>query len=141
MKIKDLSEILKNNAEAEMHIMLPSGEFVPSHFHVTEVGEIRKSFIDCGGTIRSQNICSLQVWTAKDVDHRLLSGKLVKIIDIANAAFEIEDLDVVIEYGPDVAAQYYLSNVEQTPKGPLLVLAGKQTDCLAPDKCGVSGCC
>ena len=28
------------------------GAPVPAHFHITEVGKIRKHYIDCGGTVR-----------------------------------------------------------------------------------------
>jgi hypothetical protein len=89
----------------------------------------------------------LQVWTAHDFDHRLQSTKLSKIIEIAKPLLSRDDIAVEIEYGEEVAATYHLSDVEVTPNGLILVLKGKQTDCLAPDKCGVnqcktgSGCC
>jgi hypothetical protein len=82
----------------------------------------------------------MQVWTADDVDHRLVSTKLLKIIDLAKPLLGQDDLTVEVEYGVDVAATYHLSEAEVTPRGLLLVLKGKQTDCLAPDKCGVSQC-
>ncbi len=141
MIAKDLLKLLEEYNDSSLYIMLPSGEFVPDHFHVTEVGRIYKKFIDCGGTIRHDAFCSLQVWTANDVDHRLPISKLSKILKIGEDAFGFDDLPVQIEYGSDVASQYVLVNVEVTPKGLLFVLAGKQTDCLAPDKCCVTGGC
>jgi hypothetical protein len=140
MITKQLLELLIQHNEAPLHIMLPSGAFVPSHFHVTEVGHVQKDFIDCGGTLRKSVSCLLQVWTADDLDHRLSAGKLAKILQLAEL-LELDDLSVEVEYGPDVASRYFLSNVEVTPKGLLLELVGKQTDCLAKDKCGVEGCC
>jgi hypothetical protein len=50
---------------------LPNGELVAPHFHVTEVGKITKHFIDCGGTIRSEEVANFQLWEAQDYDHRL----------------------------------------------------------------------
>ena len=44
---------------------------VPSHFHVTEVGKITKHFIDCGGTVRNEEVVNFQLWQADDYDHRL----------------------------------------------------------------------
>lgn len=144
MNVKKLADILRNNPDASLHIMLPSGEFVPAHFHVTEVGHVDKKFIDCGGTRRRSSSCSLQIWTADDQDHRLPAGKLAGILDLARPILPTDDLPVELEYGADVAVQYRLSDVEVTPKGLLFVLSGRQTDCLARDKCGVgeaSGCC
>lgn len=126
-----------------MEIMLPSGELVPEHFHITEVGRVQKDFIDCGGTVRRTAACVLQVWTANDFDHRLVAGKLAKVIDKARASINFldSDLKVDLEYGADEAVQYHLSDVEITGGGLMFVLSGRQTDCLAKDKCGVSGCC
>lgn len=140
MNLRDFRSVLAANESVSLHIMLPSGEFVPDHFHVTEVGRVSKTFVDCGGICREYNACSLQVWTAHDVEHRLQSTKLSKIIEIANPLLGRDDIAVEIEYGEEVASTYYLSNIEVTPNGLILVLKGKQTDCLAPDKCGVNKC-
>ncbi len=146
MDVGHLRQILDSRGDSPLHIMLPSGEFVPSHFHVTEVGRVQRTFIDCGGTLRETVSCLLQVWTANDVEHRLAAGKLLKILNIAEPILGAAGIPVEIEYGPEVASHYFLSDIEVTPGGLLLVLAAKQTECLAPDKCGVScapgsGCC
>jgi hypothetical protein len=141
MHLNNLTKVLENNKDAALHIMLPTGDFVPEHFHVTEVGKVHKTFIDCGGTKRESTTCSLQAWTAHDVDHRLTAGKLAKILKLGEKVLGTDDLPVEVEYGADVASLYILSDVEITPKGLLFVLVGKQTDCLAPDKCGVTKCC
>ena len=142
IKIEQLIQILDNNADLLLYVMLPSGEFVPEHFHITEVGKIQKSFIDCGGTLRETSMCSLQVWTANDFNHRLKSDKLSKILKLAKDTLNLNDLPIEIEYGENVVSQYSLSNIEITPSGLLFVLSGKKTNCLALDKCGInSGCC
>ena len=41
---------------------LPGDELVPSHFHVTEVGQVEKTFIDCGGVVRNERKVNLQLW-------------------------------------------------------------------------------
>jgi Family of unknown function (DUF6428) len=139
MTVTQLVEVLEGNTESSLHIMLPSGEFIPDHFHVTEIGYVRKNFIDCGGTRRRSVACLLQVWTAHDIEHRLVAGKLAKIIRLARPILESDDLPVEVEYGVEVAAQYRLMNVEVTPKGLLFVLVGRRTECLASDHCGVGG--
>lgn len=141
MNIKKLTELLEANGDSPLFITLPSGESVPNHFHVTEVGHVYKTFIDCGGTCRESVSCLLQVWTAHDVEHRLTAGKLSKILKIAEKKeITSPDLPIEVEYGDKVASQYVLVDVEVTKKGLLFILIGKQTDCLAPDKCGVSKC-
>ena len=77
---------------------------------------------------------------ANDLDHRLNAGKLAKILKMAAGVLQSDELPIEVEYGAGAAAHYFVSNVEVTPKGLLFVLAAKQTDCLAPDKCGVTGC-
>lgn len=139
MNVKQLTETLNAHSDSPLHFMLPSGAFVPGHFHVTEVGRVQKTFIDCGGTRRESASCLLQAWTATDLEHRLAAGKLAKILALAEPVLGSDDLPVEVEYGPDVASQYVVADVEVTPKGLLFVLAGKKTDCLAKDKCGVSG--
>jgi hypothetical protein len=146
MIVRKLAQLLEANKDSSLHIMLPSGEFVPDHFHVTEIGRVEKNFIDCGGTQRQSLTCSLQVWTAHDIEHRLLAGKLANIFSLARRVLDSDELLVEVEYGVEVAALYRLMNVEVTPKGLLFVLAGRQTECLAQDKCGVgecsaTGCC
>jgi hypothetical protein len=44
-----LSEIKENLKQLEeLQFLLPNGDSVPPHFHVTEIGKITKQFIDCG---------------------------------------------------------------------------------------------
>jgi hypothetical protein len=140
MIVKQLINLLDSHHDASLHLMLPSGDFVPSHFHVTEAGRVQKNFIDCGGTRRESVSCVLQVWTANDLGHRLPAGRLAKILKLAEPLLGSDELPVEIEYGPDVSSQFIVSNAVITPKGLLLELAGKRTDCLARDKCGVGGC-
>ena len=141
MNTNQVIEVLDAHRSAPLHVMLPSGEFVPAHFHVTEIGRVQKSFIDCGGVRRESETCMLQVWTASDVDHRLTAGRLAQIFGVAKHVIGANDPPVGVEYGSDVAAQYFVSNIEVTPKGLLFVLVGKQTECLAPERCGVGGGC
>lgn len=147
MLVKQLIQTLDANSDLPLHIMLPTGELVPNHFHITEVGRVQKNFIDCGGVHRELISCVLQVWTASDIDHRLTASKLSKILKLADDKLLTGDLPIEIEYGKDIASHYMLVDVEIEccPKRLLFVLTGKQTNCLAPDRCGVSkcgsGCC
>ena len=140
MNVEKFSRLLASNPSAALYVMLPSGEFVPDHFHITEVGRVHKQFIDCGGTRRESLSCALQVWVANDTEHRLDSTKLSQIMRVA-AGLVSDDMPLVVEYGSETVANYPLGDVEVTPKGLLLVLGTKPTACLAMEKCGVEGCC
>src|SRR5580704_12950821 len=103
MKHIELLKLLEVNKDLSLKIILPSGEFVPEHFHITEVGRVQRTFIDCGGTLHETVSCLLQVWTANDVDHRLSAGKLADILALAYNVLELDDESMEIEYGVNVA--------------------------------------
>ena len=143
MTVRDFRTLLASHPGMKMHFMLPDKAFVPAHYHITEVGRVHKDFIDCGGTVRSATSCVLQVWVADDVDHRLESTKLAKIMEVARPLLESDDLPVEVEYEDAVVSQYPIGGAEITPGGILFYLGTKHTACLAPEKCGVNGtgCC
>lgn len=140
MNVAEFRAVLLADPNAALHLMLPDGDFVPAHFHVTEVGRVRKDFIDCGGTTRSATTCLLQVWVANDTAHRLTAGKLAGVLKLAAPLLGSDELAVEVEYERDAVSQFPLMGAEVTPMGVLFHLGRKHTDCLAPDKCGVTGC-
>jgi len=139
MIVKEFRALLDAHPGVRLHVMLSDGAFVPDHFHITEVGRVRKDFIDCGGTVRTTSSCLLQVWVADDVDHRLDSTKLAAIMRVAAPLLESDDLPVEVEYEDGAVSQYPVGGAEMTPSGILLSLGSKYTACLAPEKCGVGG--
>ena len=151
MTVTELHAALAAAPTGGLHLMLPSGEFVPAHFHVTEVGRVQRDFIDCGGTRRSAVTCLLQVWVAEDTDHRLTAAKLAGVLKLAGPLLQSGDLPVEVEYEGEAVSQYPVAAAEVTPRGLLLHLGAKHTDCLAKELCGVpaagasacgtAGCC
>lgn len=115
-----------------MAFQLPNGELVPNHFHVTEVGKITKHFIDCGGTVRNEEVVNFQLWNANDYDHRLHPEKLLKIIELSEKVLGIEDLEIEVEYQGETIGKFGLDF-----DGTNFLLTIKQTDCLAKDNCGI----
>jgi hypothetical protein len=140
MKLETLTKLLNEHPDAGLALVLPDGSAVARHFHVTEVGRVRKDFIDCGGTVRSTDACVLQVWVADDVEHQLEAGKLAKIIALAKDILKEDELPVEIEYDVGVITQFAVDRVEANDRTITLTLAGKHTACLAPDQCGIDGC-
>ena len=128
-----LSEIKNKLTELEtISFQLPNGELVPSHFHVTEVGKITKHFIDCGGTVRNEEVVNFQLWNADDYDHRLHPEKLLHIIHLSEKILGIADLEIEVEYQGDTIGKFGLDF-----DGKSFLLTTKLTDCLARDKCAV----
>ena len=128
MKLSELK--LELNKLEELHFELPNGSMVPQHFHVTEVGQVTKHFIDCGGTERKEKVVNFQLWEAGDFDHRLAPKKLNDIIALSEKVLKIEDGEIEVEYQGQTIGKYDLSF-----NGKNFVLKNKQTDCLASDKC------
>ena len=135
--VKALKEVLGENSGKGLLLVLPSGEAVPQHFHVTEVGGVRKDFIDCGGTKRVASWCLLQAWVATDVEHRIGAEKLLKILEMGASVMPGDFLPVEFEYEDGVISQYPLAAVEVGEAALVLKLEKKHTDCLAKDKCGI----
>lgn len=130
MKLSDVKNNLRNLDTIAFE--LPDGSLVPRHFHVTEVGKISKHFIDCGGTVRTEDVVNFQLWNAHDYDHRLHPEKLLKIIELSENTLGIsEDLTVEVEYQGRSIEKFGLDF-----DGQHFLLSTKQTDCLAKEKCG-----
>ncbi len=64
MKLSEVKAHLQNLEQLDF--VLPNSQKVERHFHVTEVGKVSKHFIDCGGTVRTENVVNFQLWSADD---------------------------------------------------------------------------
>jgi len=130
MKLSEFKKAL--NTIDEIHFELPNGTLVPSHFHITEVGRVSKHFIDCGEKLRKENLINFQLWEADDYNHRLHPKVLLKIISLAQNSFDLEDLNIEVEYQRETIGKYGL-----TFNGKTFLLVNKLTECLDPKKCGI----
>lgn len=115
-----------------LHFIKEDGSQVATHFHVTEVGEITKNFIDCGGTVRKEQVVNFQLWEANDVDHLLEPTKLLKIITLSEEVLGIGDWEIEVEYQAQTIGKFGLDF-----DGMNFVLTNKKTACLAEDQCGI----
>lgn len=137
MKLDELKSLLAEHSGLHFRIRLPDGSPVPLSFHVTEVGRIQKTFLDCGGKLRESITCQLQVWVGEDFDHRIETDKMVKILHKAKDYLPDETIPVEIEYEEKVISQYIIAGHELTDDAVVLILAHKHTECLAPELCGL----
>jgi hypothetical protein len=128
-----LSEFKKQlSSITELHFQLPNGTLVPAHFHVTEVGQVTKHFVDCGGVVRNEKTVNFQLWEAGDFDHRLAAQKLIDIIALSEKLLGMEDAEIEVEYQSGTIGKYGLEF-----DGKNFLLTATQTACLATDACGV----
>ncbi len=129
MLFSELKQYLKELKA--ISFQLPNGDFVPRNFHVTEVGKVSKTFMDCGGTLRKEDSISLQLWNANDYDHRLYPDKLLRILELSEKTLALQNLEIEVEYQGESIQKYGLDF-----DGNSFLLTTTQTDCLAKDSCG-----
>lgn len=140
MNITEFKKLLIEHPDKLMRFQLPNGKSIPPHYHITEVGHVRKDFIDCGGTVRSASSCMLQAWVAtNDEDHRLSAGKLGTILKLADKILPSSDLPMEIEYEAPIISQFSVTKAEMESDAIVFQLAYKRTDCLAKESCGLEG--
>ena len=137
MTLHELKSLLGEHAGRHFRIRLPDGAAVPLSFHVTEVGRVQKTFLDCGGTLRESVTCQLQVWVGEDYDHRIETQKMAAILGKAAAYLPDESVEVEIEYEDRVISQYMIRGHEVSDEAVVLELEHKHTECLAPELCGL----
>ncbi|MHC5352978.1 DUF6428 family protein [Myroides sp. LJL115] len=131
MKLSEVKTVLENLERVDFQF--EDGTFVAENFHVTEVGQVVKRFIDCGGTIRQEVKVSFQLWNAQDYEHRLKPGKLLNIIRLSETKLGIVDAEIEVEVqGKETIGKYLLAF-----NGTHFLLKNTLTACLAEDACGI----
>lgn len=131
MKLSEVKVALENLDRVDFQF--EDGSFVAEHFHVTEVGQVDKRYIDCGGVIRFEKKVSFQLWNANDFEHRLKAGKLLNIIELSEQKLGIEDGEIEVEVqGKETIGKYHLAF-----NGKNFLLMNTLTACLAEDACGI----
>jgi Family of unknown function (DUF6428) len=142
MKLSEFSNIVSAHPDKLMHFVLPSGKSIPFHYHITEVGHVKKDFIDCGGTLRSVSACVLQAWIAvNDENHRLNAGKLATILQMAGEVLPDGEIPIELEYEAPIISQFTIESSKVADDAIVFQLANKHTDCLAKESCGLEGGC
>ena len=135
MNVEQFLGLLEAHPHQALRIVLPNGEAIAPHFHITEVGHVTKNFMDCGGTRRQTESCLLQTWVYSDVDHRLETTKLANILRIAGDVLPSLDLPVEIEHETHVVSQYPVTAGSSDGQTLTLSTSLKHTACLAMDLC------
>lgn len=135
MNVEQFLSLLEANPQQSLRIVLPNGEVIAAHFHITEVGHVSKNFMDCGGTRRKTESCLLQTWVFLDLHHRLTTTKLANILRMAGDVLPALDLPVEIEHEAGVVSQYPVVSGSSDGQTLTLTTGLKHTACLAMDLC------
>ena len=134
MKLHELVTALQKSPTTFPRFVLPDGDYIPAHAHVTEVGHVVRNFIDCGGLTGKEEKVVLQTHVGNDTDHRLRSDRFAKILQLGSHLIPSANLDVDVEYDCCVVAQYPIA--EATPDGEHLnlILQRSRTQCRAHER-------
>lgn len=151
MQLTEFRDLIAANPGCGLRVELADGAALADHFHVTEVGRVEKDFFDCGGVRRHESRCVLQTLVAGDIEHRLSSTKLSGILAVADNLDLPPDAAVEVEHQERSVATDVVERVERRGDTLVILLAPKQTACLAEDACGIpsglpqlttiDGCC
>ncbi|NQX92288.1 MAG: hypothetical protein HRT74_09265 [Flavobacteriales bacterium] len=131
MNVQELVQELET--VSEVNFTLPDGRSVPTHYHVTEVGEIRKTFVDCGNVLRDESKIVIQLWEANDYDHRMTPEKFKGIIQSTFQRIGFGNHQVEVEYQGERSIERFSLNAN----GQGFQLESLHTDCLAKGTCGI----
>ena len=134
MKFHDLQNALEANPGLFPRFVLPDGDYIPMHAHVTEVGHVVRSFIDCGGLTGKEEKVLVQTHVGNDTDHRLRSDRFAKILQLGNRVIPSADLDVDVEYDCCVVAQYTIAEAVPDGEHLNLILRRGRTQCRARER-------
>ena len=144
MKYEALKSALERYPTTFPRFVLPNGDYVPPHAHVTEVGHVIRNFIDCGGLTGKEEKVVLQTHVGNDTDHRLRSDRFAKILRLGNQVIPSADLDVDVEYDCCVVAQYPIAEAAPDGEHLNLILQRGRTQCRAREPREsetAAGCC
>jgi Family of unknown function (DUF6428) len=134
MTLHDLQTALEANPKRFSRFVLPDGDYIPAHAHVTEVGHVVRNFIDCGGLTGKEEKIVLQTHVGSDSDHRLRSDRFAKVLRLGNQVIPSAQLDVDVEYDCCVVGQYPIAEALADGEHLNLVLHRGRTQCRARER-------
>lgn len=129
MKLQELQHSLEEHPNAFPRFVLPDGDHVAAHAHVTEVGHVVRNFIDCGGITGREEKIVVQTHVGRDTNHRLRSDRFAKILELGKRVLPNAELDVDVEYDCCVVSQYPIAEARPAGEHLDLILGRGRTQC------------
>jgi Family of unknown function (DUF6428) len=134
MKFNELIAALQQSPTTFPRFVLPDGDYIPAHAHLTEVGHVIRNFIDCGGLTGKEEKVVLQTHVGDDIDHRLRSDRFAQILQLGSRVVPSATLDVNVEYDCCVVAQYPIAGATLDGEHLNLILQRGRTQCRARER-------
>ena len=114
---------------------LQTSTLLSPHVHVTEVARIDTKFVDCGGTLRTDSSCRLQIYQADDTEHRITAAKFAQILAKGAGVLGSTNLPVEVEAEAPYLSVFPLIATRLEEKQIVISLGMRHTACLAEDVC------
>ena len=134
VKLRILKETLSRHPGTFPRFILPDGDFIPRHAHLTEVGHVFKRFVDCGGKTGQEEKVLLQTHVGNDTEHRLRSDRFANILELGGRVLPNDLLDVEVEYDCCVVAQYPILEIRREGEHLDIILQRGRTRCRARER-------
>ena len=135
LSLQHLVEALNKADGRIVRFELPTTTLPSPHVHVTEVARLDKKFVDCGGTLRTESSCRLQVYQADDTEHRITAAKFAQILAKGAGVLGTTALSVEVEAEAPYLATFPIVATRLEEKQIVLSLGMRHTACLAEDVC------
>ena len=133
--LQQLVEALNKADGRIVRFELPTTSLLTPHVHVTEVARIDKKFVDCGGTVRTESSCRLQIYQADDTEHRITAAKCAQILAKGAGLLGSSALPVEVEAEAPYLSVFPVTASRLEEKQIVLSLGMRHTACLAEDVC------
>lgn len=135
LSLQQLVEALNKADGRIVRFELPTTTLLSPHVHVTEVARIDKRFVDCGGTLRTDSSCRLQIYQADDTEHRITAAKFAQILAKGAGVLGSTQLPVEAEAEAPYLSTFPIVATRLEAKQIVLSLGMRHTACLAEDVC------
>jgi hypothetical protein len=135
LTLQQLVEALNKADGRHVRFELPTSTLLSPHVHVTEVARIDKKFVDCGGTLRTDSSCRLQIYQADDTEHRITAAKFAQILAKGAGVLASLNLAVEVEVEAPYLSVFPIVGQRLDDKQIVLSLGIRHTACLAEDVC------
>ena len=135
LSLQQLVEALNKADGRIVRFELPTTSLLTPHVHVTEVARIDKKFVDCGGTVRTESSCRLQIYQADDTEHRITAAKFAQILAKGAGLLGSSALPVEVEAEAPYLSVFPVTASRLEEKQIVLSLGMRHTACLAEDVC------
>jgi hypothetical protein len=135
LTLQQLVEALNKADGRIVRFELPTTTLLSPHVHVTEVARIDKKFVDCGGTLRTDSSCRLQIYQADDTEHRITAAKFAQILAKGAGVLGSTNLPVEVEAEAPYLSTFPVIATRLEEKQIVISLGMRHTACLAEDVC------